>query len=88
MAVSYALSIRFVFARRRAVSREAEAAGFFAVGLVGLMLTQLLLYGFVSWLGLRVGLAKVPTTAIVFAFNFICRRGLVFTGARAGHKAG
>ncbi len=83
MAVSYALSIRFVFAPRRAVSREAEAAGFFAVGVVGLVLTQMLLYGFVAWVGLNVGLAKVPTTAIVFAFNFLCRRGLVFTGGRA-----
>ena len=81
MVVAYALSIRFVFARRRALTREAEAAGFFAVGLLGLLLTQALLYVFVSHLGLSVGVAKVPTTGIVFAFNFLCRRGLVFTEA-------
>ena len=81
--VAYALSIRFVFARRRALTREAEAAGFFAVGLLGLLLTQALLYVLVSRLGLGVGAAKVPTTAVVFAFNFLCRRGLVFAGAGA-----
>ena len=82
MVVAYALSVRFVFARRRALTREAEAAGFFAVGLIGLLLTQALLYVFVSHLGLGVDVAKVPTTVIVFAFNFLCRRGLVFTAAK------
>lgn len=78
MGVAYALSVRFVFQTRRAVSREAEAAGFFAVGIVGLMLTQALLYLFVSRLDLPVALAKIPTTGAVFLFNFLCRRGLVF----------
>ncbi len=88
MFVAYALSVRFVFARRRALTREAEAAGFFAVGLLGLLLTQGLLAVFVSRGGLGVGAAKVPTTAIVFAFNFLCRRGLVFSGAGARRPPG
>lgn len=80
MAVCYALSIRFVFSQRRAVSREAEAAGFFAVGVLGLALTQVLLFLLVSLVGLPVALAKIPTTALVFAFNFVCRRSFVFVG--------
>lgn len=83
MAVAYALSIRFVFPTRRAVSREAEAGGFFAVGFVGLVITQLLLFVLVSKLGLAVALAKAPTTAVVFLFNFGCRRGLVFARSAA-----
>ena len=81
MIVAYALSIRFVFARRRTLTREAEAAGFFAVGVLGLLLTQALLYLFVSRAGLTVDVAKAPTTAVVFAFNFLCRRGMVFAAA-------
>ena len=81
MAVAYALSIRFVFPTRRAVSREAEAGGFFAVGVVGLALTQALLFVLVSKLGIAVALAKAPTAVAVFLFNFLCRRGLVFAGA-------
>lgn len=81
MAVSYALCVRFVFASRRADSREAEAAGFFAVGVAGLALTQLLLYLIVARGGLPVALAKVPTAGVVFLFNFLGRRGLVFASA-------
>ena len=81
MGVAYALSIRFVFPTRRAVSREAEAGGFFAVGFVGLVMTQVLLFLLVGKLGLAVALAKAPTTALVFLFNFACRRGLVFAAA-------
>ena len=78
MAVAYALSIRYVFPTRRAVSREAEAGGFFAVGILGLLLTQALLFVLVSKLGVPVALAKAPTAVVVFSFNFLCRRGLLF----------
>ena len=78
MVVAYALCVRFVYASRRAGSRETEATGFFAVGLAGLALTQALLYLFVSCGGLPVALAKIPTTGVVFFFNFLCRRSLVF----------
>ncbi len=81
MAVAYALSIRFVFPTRRAVSREAEAGGFFAVGILGLLLTQALLFVLVSKLGVPVALAKAPTAGVVFLFNFACRRGLVFAAS-------
>ena len=80
MALAYALSVKFVFAARRGLSREMEAAGFFAVGIVGLLLTQGLLYVFVAQAGMAVALAKIPTTGIVFLFNFLCRRGMVFVG--------
>ena len=80
--VAYALSIRLVFPTRRAVSREAEAGGFFAVGIVGLILTQAMLFVLVSKFGLAAGIAKAPTAILVFLFNFACRRGLVFAGAK------
>lgn len=81
MCVSYVLTTRFVFADRRAISREAEAVGFFVVGIAGLVLTQILLYLFVSKAGLAVALAKAPVTVLVFFFNFLCRRNLVFAGS-------
>jgi putative flippase GtrA len=82
IAVAYVLSARFVFADRRDASRLREAAGFLAVGLAGLLLTQLLLFVFVSGLSIDVAIAKIPTTACVFVFNFLARRGLVFTRLR------
>ena len=81
MAVAYALSIRFVFATRRAVSREAEAGGFFAVGLVCLLLTRALLFGHASNFAAPAGLIKAPAAAKVFLFKFARRRGLVFAAS-------
>lgn len=78
MGVAYALSARCVFADRRAASRQQEIAGFVAVGLGGLVLTQLILVALVSGLGCPVSLAKVPTAGVVFLFNFLCRRNFVF----------
>jgi len=86
MIVAYVLSARFVFAGRRASSRCREAFGFFAVGLAGLILTQLLLALFVSGAGLALAVAKIPVAGCVFLFNFLARRGLVFVGPRAAAR--
>jgi putative flippase GtrA len=86
MMVAYGLSARFVFSARRAASRSREAFGFFAVGLAGLILTQLLLAFFVTSMGLGLALAKIPTAGCVFLFNFLARRGLVFVGPRAASR--
>lgn len=82
MAVAYVGSILFVFADRRRGTIAAEAAGFVLVGLAGLLCNQALLWVFVQFIGLPVGLAKAPTAGCVFLFNFILRRSLVFTAAK------
>ncbi len=82
MVISYMLNVRFVFADRRRALRDSETVGFFVVGVAGLALTQVLLYVFVARLGFVVALAKIPTTAIVFLFNFLSRRSLVFKASR------
>jgi putative flippase GtrA len=76
--VAYGLSVRFVFADRRDTSRLREVMGFLAVGIGGLLLTQGMMFLFVTGLSMDVALAKLPTTACVFAFNFLARRSLVF----------
>ncbi len=80
MLLACTLNVRFVFADRCGISRKAEVFGFFAVGIAGLVATQLLLSLFVAKVGLGVAVAKIPTTGMVFLFNFLCRRHLVFTG--------
>ncbi|MGH6818375.1 MAG: GtrA family protein [Methylovirgula sp.] len=78
MAVAYAGSILFVFRARRARRVRAEIAGFFAIGLAGLALNEVLLFLFVHFCGLEVVLAKAPTAGCVFLFNFLLRRALLF----------
>ena len=76
--VAYALSIAFVFRDRPVADRRREFAGFLAVGLAGLLLTQGLMALWVEALRLTPAVAKAPTAAIVFLFNFSVRRALLF----------
>jgi putative flippase GtrA len=78
MLLAYAGSVRLVFRGRRQRSLCAEAVGFFAIGFLGLALNQALLFIFVHFAALPVGLAKAPTAGLVFTFNFFARRTLLF----------
>ncbi len=80
MVVAYVGSIVFVYRGRRGCPVFAEAIGFFLIGFAGLFVNVLLLFGFVKFLGLGVGLAKAPTAIGVFLFNFLMRRTLLFAG--------
>jgi len=79
IAVAYGLSISMVFQNRVVEDRRREFAGFLAIGLAGLILTQMLMAFWVSLIGLDPPLAKIPTAGLVFLFNFLVRRGLLFS---------
>ena len=87
LALVYALSTRIVFRGRRARRPGREAVIFVAIGLAGLVLTQIMMRGFVEGIHLAPGVAKVPTAGAVFLFNFLARRALLFTPARPGSPA-
>ena len=80
LAAVYVLSVRFVYDDARMLSPAQEAAGFLVTGLIGLLLTQASMALLVGACGLAVGAAKVPTVALVFLFNFLSRRMLLFSG--------
>ena len=69
------------FAAAAPAESRAEVLGFFAIGLVGLALNQVLLFMFVHFCKLDVGFAKAPTAASVFMFNFLLRRALLFVAS-------
>ena len=75
----YFLSVRWVFGQRRLASARLEFMIFAGLGLAGLALNQLVVYLGVEWLGLAYELAKLLSAAVVFAFNFISRKLLLFT---------
>jgi putative flippase GtrA len=78
MVLSYIGSAYFVFRGRRARRISTEVLGFFAIGLAGLALNQALIFIFVHFCKVDVGLAKAPTAASIFMFNFLLRRALLF----------
>lgn len=83
LVVAYVLTVAFVFGDRRRYGAGAEFAGFLATGLVGLALNAAAIYVFVEYVRVPVEFAKAPTAAFVFAFNFLSRRFLLFSGRRA-----
>jgi putative flippase GtrA len=78
MALTYWLSTAVVFADRRRDPLLKEAAIFVAIGLAGLAVNQLALWIFITQFGIVAGLAKAPVAGLVFSFNFILRRAILF----------
>lgn len=79
LAVSYYLCIRFVFSYRQlARAPVAEFAVFALVGLVGIIITELVLWLGIEGLGLNAELSKLGASGASFVCNYLLRRGLLF----------
>lgn len=57
-----------------------ELGLFLAVGVSGLLLNGLIMWFFASVLGVHYLIAKLFSTAVVFFWNFLLRRFLIYTG--------
>ena len=79
--VIYALSVRWVFPVRRLEDKRLEFFVFAGIGLIGLAFNEAVIYAGVEWLALGYELAKLLSAAVVFGFNFGCRKLLLFTRA-------
>jgi putative flippase GtrA len=72
--VNYAISMRWVFTDRAERALRVEFALFCAVGVVGLGLNHLLIWGLVSLLSVHYLAAKILSTGTVLGWNFFARR--------------
>ena len=79
MLLVYVTSISFIFHERRLSSASVEFTSFAAIGLAGLVLNGFLLWCITTGTPLSYQLAKVPTAGIVFLFNYLARRNLLFS---------
>jgi putative flippase GtrA len=82
LATNYALSIRWVFASRSLESRTAEFTVFAVVGVLGLGLTEVVLFTGTNLAGLDYRLSKILAVALVFFWNFAARKALLFRQTR------
>lgn len=80
LAFNYVLSTLWVFSHRTMKSAWAEFAVFAAIGLVGLGMSELMMWALVSGLAVAVLVAKVFVTGVVFLWNFGVRKVLLFRG--------
>lgn len=82
--VAYVASVRWVFSARTVRSASLEFGLFVAIGVGGLLLTELLLWIAIGRLGFPPIGAKLATCAAVFVFNFGARKILLFSSKGIG----
>lgn len=79
LATVYLLSVRWVFRVRRIADRRTEFALFAAIGLLGLLVNEGVIYAAVEHARLSFEGAKLVSGAVVFGLNFVLRKLLLFT---------
>ena len=76
--VSYFFNIYWVFYQRKYDKKRHEVFLFFSISVVGLLLTNLLMYFFTEKIGLFYLKSKIISAAMVFIWNFTARKYLLF----------
>ena len=76
--LNYFLSIHFIFFETAKFKRLGEIATYFAVSLVGLVLTVGLMWLFTELVGLFFMLSKVVATLLSFIWNFTARKMILY----------
>lgn len=74
----YILSVGWVFDHRAIESRLTEFALFAAIGVIGLIINEAVLYLFTGVLGLHYLLSKIGSVILVFSWNFSIRKRYLF----------
>lgn len=75
---NYYLSVRWVFATRKLKSVNAEFSIFVVINLIGLGIYELLIAGMVEGLNISVLLAPIAGNIIVFFWNFLARKKILY----------
>ncbi|HME38527.1 MAG TPA: GtrA family protein [Steroidobacteraceae bacterium] len=78
LAVTYALSVTWVFEYRRLEDPRLEFASFAAIGALGLVINLAVLKVAVRYLGLHYLIAKCAAAGCTFTWNFASRRQWLF----------
>lgn len=76
---NYALSIFWVFPKRTLANKRAEFLLFSVIGLVGLGLNEVIIWFFTEFIHYHYLISKIFSTVIVFFWNFIARKKILFS---------
>jgi putative flippase GtrA len=82
--ITYLFSIKWVFDHRSVDNRKVEFGVFVVIGVAGLGLTSLCMWFFTAVVGVHYLVSKVVTTIIVFVWNFIAKKLLLFRRKKNG----
>jgi putative flippase GtrA len=84
VAVCYVLSLRWAFAEHSYQNRKLEIVLFAAIGVIGVMLNNFVMWGLVEFVQVSYAAAKVVAAAFVLVFNFAARRSMLFSKRSSG----
>lgn len=80
LAANYLLSIFFVFSESKQVkNKAAEFIAYAVIGVIGLGLTEVIMYLLTDICGLYFLMSKIIAAAIVLAWNFVARKKTLYT---------
>ena len=80
LAVNYVLSVCFVFSESEQVSNKVKEFIVYAViGIIGLGLTEAIMYLCTDVIGLYFMLSKIIAAALVLVWNFVARKKILYT---------
>ncbi|NCC98818.1 MAG: GtrA family protein [Bacteroidia bacterium] len=79
LVITYILSIYWIFDEHRTKDKIVEFSVFLLIGLSGILLNIGLMWVFTSLCSIYYMLSKLITTIIVFVWNFIFKKKLLFT---------
>ncbi|MBT4162526.1 MAG: GtrA family protein [Gammaproteobacteria bacterium] len=78
--VSYTINVRWVFVHRRYAEKQThEFVYFTSIVIVGLAISEFVLYAATETVGLHYTLSKVVATVFIFLFNFVVKKWLLFS---------
>lgn len=78
--VNYTLSVFWVFNQRRVNNKNVEFMIFSIIGVLGLFMTEALMWWFTDNIGFYYLISKIITSAIVLLWNFTARKFFLFRG--------
>lgn len=76
--VNYTLCVVWVFSRRRIRRKTIEYTVFLLIAIVGVGLNEILIWSFTANLDLHYLLSKIVSSSIVFVWNFLTRKYILF----------
>lgn len=80
LAANYALSIWFVFSESEQVTNKVkEFAAYTIIGIIGLALTEVIMYILTDLCHFYFLLSKIVAAAIVLIWNFVARKKILYT---------
>ena len=75
---SYILNIKWVFINRKFSNKMTEMGLFLLIGIIGIILNLASIWVFTEYLGLFYLFSKIIATVIVFLWNFLAKKIILF----------